>query len=185
MDEARNLGCYLAGFKKNSSDDQTHILDSTNIRVHQHASGAIGRNAASQAIGKNAAGWATKIHVIADALGLPLHFYITVGQRHDSYVAQGLLSRSPCQNVLMDGAYDSKSVRDLLESKHQQAVIPFRKNSLYPGLFDKDLYKERHLIECLFCHMKNYRRVATRYEKLALTFNSMIILSFILIWLRF
>jgi transposase len=185
MDESRDMGHYLAGVKKNSSDNETHILDSTNIRVHQHAWGAMGRNSAKQAIGKNAAGWSTKIYVVTDALGLPLHFFITVGQRHDSDVAKGLLNRSSCQNVLMDGAYDSKSLRDFLAFKHQKATIPFRKNSLYPDEFDKDLYKERHLIECLFCHMKNYRRIATRYEKLASNFNSMIILSFILIWLRF
>ena len=175
----------MATFKKNASDDETHILDSTNIRVHQHASGAVGRNKTQQAIGKNAAGWSTKIHIVTDALGLPLHFFTTIGQRHDSYVAKDLLSRSSCQSVLMDGAYDSKTLRNFLASKHQKAVIPFRKNSLYPGEFDKDLYKERHLVECLFCHIKNYRRIATRYEKLATNFNSMIILSFILIWLRF
>jgi transposase len=64
----------------------------------------------------------------------------------------------------MDGAYDSQSLREFIARKGEKAVIPFRKNSKYPGEFDKDLYKDRHLIECLFCHMKNYRRIATRFD---------------------
>ena len=85
----------------------------------------------------------------------------------------------------MDGAYDCKSLRDFITDHGEQAVIPYRKNSLYPGEFDKDLYKERHLVECLINRVKNYRRIATRFDKLSITYQNMIILSFILIWLRF
>lgn len=130
-------------------------------------------------------GWTTKIHVVTDALGLPLQFFLTVGQRHDSVIAMYLLARSSCKNNLMDGAYDSQSLREFIAHKGEKAVIPFRKNSKYPGEFDKDLYKDRHLIESLFCRMKNYRRIATRYDKLSVTYQNMVIICFILIWLRF
>lgn len=85
----------------------------------------------------------------------------------------------------MDGAYDCQSLRHFIAQHKAQAVIPYRKNSLYPEEFDKDLYKERHLVECLINRIKNYRRIATRFDKLSLTYQTMIVLSFILIWLRF
>ncbi len=184
MDKSRSLANYLASFKKNS-DNETHFLDSTTVKVHQNACGAIGKNTRAQAIGKTAIGWSTKIHVVADSLGLPIHFFITTGQRHDSVFAKELLVKSSFQNGIMDGAYDSKILREFITNVQSTAVIPFRKRSLYPEAFDKELYKSRYLIECLFCHMKNYRRIATRYDKLASTYQTMIVLSFILIWFRF
>ena len=159
-------------------------MDSTIIKVHQNACGSR-QQVAKQAIGKSAIGWSTKIHVVTDALGLPLHFFLTIGQRHDSQVAKGLLIRSCCQNNIMDGAYDSTALRKFIKDRGEKAIIPFRKRSIYPEEFDHCLYKERHLIECLFCRMKNYRKIATRYEKLSISFQSLIVLSFILIWLRF
>ncbi len=84
----------------------------------------------------------------------------------------------------MDGAYDSKILREFIKSVQSTAVIPFRKCSLYPEAFDNEFYKSRYLIECLFCHMKNYRRIATRYDKLTSTYQTMIVLSFISIGFR-
>lgn len=74
-----NLEC----FKKNS-DDESHIIDATIIKVHQHACGAIGKSSSKQAIGKTKGGWTTKVHVVSDALGMPINFFITQGQRHES-----------------------------------------------------------------------------------------------------
>lgn len=184
MDYTGSMAFYLECFKKNS-DNETHILDSSVIKVHQHACGAIGKTPYKQAIGKTAGGWTTKVHIVTDALGLPLHIFLTVGQRHDSVLAKYLLARSSCENAIMDKAYHSNLLREFIASKGIKAVIPFKSNSQYPGEFDKDLYKERHLVECLFCHMKNYRRIATRYDKLFETYEAMLIICSILMWLRF
>ena len=95
-------------FKKNS-DDESHILDATIVKVHQHGCGAIGKSPSRQAIGKTAGGWTTKIHVVVDALGLPINFFITVGQRHEVTIAQYLLIRRASRNVIMDTGYDLRS----------------------------------------------------------------------------
>jgi transposase len=178
MDE--DLGC----FKKNS-DNESHIIDATIVKVHQCAWGAIKRPLENQAIGKTKGGWTTKIHIVCDALGLPISFFITPGQRHESKIAGCLLARKPSKNVIADKAYDADSLREEIEKQGKRAVIPFRSCRKQRGEFDEDLYKERHLIECLICRMKNYRRIAMRYDKLAVTYSAMIILSFILIWMRF
>lgn len=185
MGYKRCMANNLERFKKNA-DHETHILDSSVIKVHQHACGAIGKAPYKQAIGKSAGGWTTKVHIVTDSLGLPLHIFITVGQRHDVVLAKDLLlAAGPCENVIMDKAYHSDELRHFIASKGEKAVIPYKRNSLYPNDFDKDLYKERHLVECLFGRMKNYRRIATRYDKLFETYQAMLILCSILMWLRF
>jgi transposase len=178
------MGSNLEPFKKNA-DHETHLFDSTTIKVHQNACGAIGKSPRKQAIGKTAGGWTSKIHLVTDALGLPIHFLLTVGNCHDIKYVKYLVVKSYSSQVIMDGAYDSHALRTFISQHKSYAIIPYRKNSLQPGTFDKSLYKERHLVECLINRMKNYRRIATRFDKLAITYQSMIILSFILIWLRF
>lgn len=155
------------------------------MRVHQHASGAIGKNQAKQCIGRSKGGLTTKIHVAADALGLPLHLALTVGQRQESVIVPYLLVKSKDGYAIMDKGYDSTAIREAVVRQNMEAVIPGRSNRKEEIVYDKDLYKGRNLVENLFCRMKNYRRIATRYEKLAYMYANMIILSFILIWLRF
>ena len=85
----------------------------------------------------------------------------------------------------MDTAYDSNPLRNFMESRGRKCIIPCRCTRTCQEEYDKYLYKERHLVECLICRLKAYRRIATRYDKLAVTYQGMIVLSFILIWLRF
>lgn len=184
MDYKWRMGKYLAYIKKNS-DDESHILDATIIKVHQHACGAIGKSPYQQAIGKTAGGWTTKIHIVCDALGLPIDFWITVGQRHESTLAKYLLTKRYSDQVIMDTAYDSNPLRNFMEERGRKCVIPCRCTRKCQEEYDTELYKERHLVECLICRMKAYRRIATRYDKLGIAYHTMIILSFILIWLRF
>lgn len=87
------------------------------------------------------------------------------------------------KQVLADRAYDTNRIRRLLEEQAAISVIPSKKNRREPLEWDKEIYKERHLIECFFNKTKHYRRLATRYDKLACTFTAFLTLASIMIWL--
>jgi transposase len=86
--------------------------------------------------------------------------------------------------LLADKGYDANSILELAEAQNQIAVIPPRANRKEQREYDTHIYKERHLVECFFQKIKFFRRIATRYEKLAITFNSWIIIASCLLWLK-
>ena len=87
--------------------------------------------------------------------------------------------------LLADKAYDAdERVRQKLKEKGCMAVIPPKSNRKTPPDYDKDIYKERHLIENFFARLKQYRAIATRYDKTALNFLGAIYLAAIVIWLN-
>ena len=118
-----------------------------------------------------------------DALGNPVQFELTEGQRHDYLLAETLTKDVTGANVLADRGYDGDSLLESLRARHCVAVIPSKKNRKVPRLLDRSLYAERHLVECFFQKLKRNRRVATRYEKLATNFLAMVLLAGITIWL--
>ena len=118
-----------------------------------------------------------------DALGNPVQLELTEGQRHDYTVAQTLIEGVTEANLLADRGYDGDSLLESLNQQRCVAVIPSKKNRNYPRPLDKELYVERHLVECFFQKLKRNRRIATRYEKLASHFMAMVLLASILIWL--
>ena len=126
----------------------------------------------------------TKIHAVVDALGNPIRLLLTGGQTHDSVPVRELLSGIIAEYILADKAYDKDSLIIDVENGGATAVIPPRRNRLVQRAYDKHLYKERHLIECFFCKLKEFRRVASRYEKLGSTFLAMITIASCLIWMR-
>lgn len=126
----------------------------------------------------------TKIHAVVDALGNPVRLLLTGGQTHDSMPARKLLSGIIAEYVLADKAYDTDSLLVDVKNRGITAVIPPRRNRRVQREYDKHLYKERHLIECFFCKLKEFRRVASRYEKLSSTFLAMVTIAACLIWMR-
>lgn len=121
---------------------------------------------------------------MVDARGLPHKLSLTAGQTHESTQAKALLSQCEATVVIADKGYDFDCIIDFLESKGTQAVIPPRSTSKKPRGFVKDLYKERNLIERFFNKIKHRRRIATRYDKLAQRFLSMLTLAAILLWIK-
>lgn len=87
------------------------------------------------------------------------------------------------KNVLADRGYDTNAIIDFLEENKACVVIPSRKHRLIQRSTDWWLYKERHLVECLFNKLKHYRRLATRYDKLVCTFLAFLHLASAMIWL--
>jgi transposase len=121
---------------------------------------------------------------MVDALGNPVRFFITAGNVHDSVPAIDLLKGLKSTYLLADKGYDAQTMVDFATDNGQIAVIPPRSNRLNQRDYDRHLYKERHLVECFFQRLKIYRAIATRYEKLAGTFQTLILIASCLLWLK-
>jgi transposase len=158
--------------------------DGSVIRAHQHAAGAKGGQE-HQALGRSRGGFSTKIHAVVDGLGYPVEIVITAGQVHDSVPAIKMLEKHEAVYVIADKAYDADAIVASIESRGSIPVIPSRKNRKTPREYDKHLYKERHLVEVFFNKIKQYRRVATRYEKLSANYLSMVLIACCMIWIGF
>jgi transposase len=139
---------------------------------------------ASQALGRSRGGFSTKIHANVDALGNPLRFLLTGGQRHDITQANDLVADFDFERVIADRSYDSDDFLDRIAEKQAEVVIPPRKNRKEQRDYDHYLYKERHLIECFFNKIKNYRRLFSRFEKLDQRLLGFLSFAGALIWLR-
>jgi transposase len=127
----------------------------------------------------------TKIHAVVDALGNPLSFHLTPGQACDLEGADKLLPTVVADTVLADKGYDAdERVIELLQAQGKLAVIPSRCNRKCRRDYDKELYKARHLIENFFAKLKQYRAIATRYDKRAINFLGAIYLAAAVIWLN-
>lgn len=124
------------------------------------------------------------MHLVVDALGLPLVFEITEGQRHDIQPAKELLSKAASRRLLADKAYDSDDLRNALCAQGCAPVIPSKASRAQRISYDKELYKARSEIECTFNLLKQARRFATRYEKTLRNYAAVVALGCALLWLR-
>jgi transposase len=137
----------------------------------------------SQAIGRSRGGRNTKIHAVADAKGRLLSILLTGGQAHDCPPAQRLIRRTKAaKRLLGDRAYDSADLRHWLSQRGTTTVVPNKSNRKQPCSFDKNSYKQRHRIENAFCRLKDFRRIATRYDRLARNFLSSVCLIAAIVW---
>ena len=119
-----------------------------------------------------------------DALGDPTGFHLTPSQACDLDGADVLLSQLEADTVLADKGYDAdQRVLLKLEQAGKVAVIPPKTNRKHPRDYDKDLYKARHLIENFFAKLKQFRAIATRFDKTAKNFLAAIYFVSAIIWL--
>lgn len=135
-------------------------------------------------IGRSRGGATTKVHLVVDALGLPLAFELTEGQRHDIVPAPGLVERTRPRCLLADKAYSTHDFRALLDTIACQPVIPSSTSWTDPPPYDKELYKARAEVECTFNLLKQARRFATRYEKTLRNYAAVVAIGCALLWLR-
>ena len=136
-------------------------------------------------MGRSRGGLTTKIHALTDARGLPIKFLLTPGQAHDLLGADTLLIDLGEGDVLLgDKAYDADWLRQRIEAQGAAPNIPDKSNRKERHCFSKALYKERNLVERFFNKIKHFRRIATRFEKLAQNYLAMIKLASIRIWMR-
>ena len=138
-----------------------------------------------QAIGRSKGGLSTKINASVDALGNPTGFHLAPGQAHDLEGADALLPQIGANTVIADKAFDADTrVIEPLVQAGKTAVIPAKSTRTNPRDYDKQLYAARHLIENFFCKLKQYRAIATRYDKTACNFLAAIHLAAVVIWLN-
>jgi transposase len=123
----------------------------------------------SQALGRSRGGFSTKIHVAVSGEGQPVKLHLTEGQRHDVTCAEILLEGLEPKFVIGDKGYDSDPLRDEIRSMGAKPVIPSRRTHRIRR-HDRQRYKLRNVVERFINKIKNCRRVATRYDKLAVTF---------------
>jgi transposase len=155
--------------------------------LHLHQNTPLGsgrkRGAFNNAIGRSRGGQTTKIHALTDDGGRPLAFLITRGNTHDLVGARGLIGMvAHPRRLLADRAYDANSLRAELAQRRIKAVIPPNPTRKHPHRYDKAAYKGRNVIERMFCRLKDFRRIATRYDKLARNFLSAVLLVAAVAW---
>ena len=122
---------------------------------------------------------------MVDALGNAIGFVLSGGQAHDLIGADHLLPTMNADMLLADKAYDAdERVIDVLHSAGKTAVIPSKANRKIDRGYDRDIYKARHLIENFFADLKQYRAIATRYDKTARNFLAAVYLAAAVIWLK-
>jgi transposase len=137
-----------------------------------------------QALGRSRGGFSTKIHTSVDGLGNPLRFRLTGGERHDITQAQALLDGLSFTYLLADRAYDSDALLAFILAHQAIPVIPPRRNRKQPRDYDHFLYRERPLVECFFNKIKHYRRLFSRFDKLASRYLGFLYFAASRIWLR-
>src|SRR5260221_1057274 len=154
------------------------------------------RGPVEQALGKSRGSFSTKLHLRADRGGKPVVLLLTAGERHEQSVfvplmrrgavkrpgGRGRLRKRP-QRLVGDKGYSSGKVRRYLRQHSIGATIPKKRGEQPQWVFDRELYRERNRVERCINRLKQYRRVATRYEKLAVNYLAMVTIAAILIWL--
>ena len=113
-----------------------------------------------------------------------MRFIVTAGQRGDCPQADGLIEGLPAKVVMADAAYDADPLRQTIAAKGAAAVIPNNPARARKYHLDEHLYAQRHLIECCFSKLKQFRRVATRFEKTARNYRTVITIAATILWIR-
>ena len=177
----RNIWEKLFEYFKQDPDIEWVAIDSTIVRAHACSAGYGKDSQAQESLGRSKGGFTTKIHALVDALGNPLKFSLTAGQRNDITQAPYLTTDVLDTTILADKAYYSKQFIDQFS---KTPCIPPRKNAKEPLPYDEYLYEERHVIECFFGKIKHFRRIFSRYDKSALSYLSFLYFVGALIWIR-
>ena len=134
--------------------------------------------------GRSKGGLTTKIHGLTDGLDLPLRLIATGGHCSEMTQAAALLAGFKADHVLADKGYDGRCVIDAVNESGAMPVIPSRKNAREPRQTDMALYKERNIVERFFGYLKQFRRVATRYDKHIQNYMGFVYIAAIKIWLK-
>jgi len=164
-------------------DLEWRMIDSTVIRAHHHAAGMNGGDD-DQELGRSCGGFGTKLHLAVESLGLPLSVHLSPGQDADSTHAEALLGDHRPEAVLGDKGYDTDKLAEAIGARGAEVVIPPKKNRVDPREYDEVVYKERNKVERCINRLKQFRRVATRYEKTARNFLGMVLFASITLWLK-
>ncbi|WP_240796607.1 IS5 family transposase [Streptomyces sp. RFCAC02] len=180
-------------------------VDSTVVRAHQHAAGARKGGLRDPALGRSRGGLTSKIHLACDAVGRPLAFTVTGGNTNDCTQFTTVMEairvprlgpgrpRNRPDHILGDKGYTSRAIRDWLRQRSIGHTIPERADQIRnrlrrgsrggrPPAFDKRLYKQRNEVERCFNRLKQWRGIATRYDKTIESYQAAVTLASLLMW---
>ncbi|WP_434091015.1 IS5 family transposase [Streptomyces goshikiensis] len=180
-------------------------VDSSIVRAHQHAAGAGKRGLRNPALGRSRGGLTSKIYLACDGSGRPLAFALTGGNTNDCTQFTTVMDaiRVPClglgrprtrpDHVIGDKGYSSKAIRNWLRRRSIAHTIPERSDQAAnrarrgrlggrPPAFDRGIYKRRNVVERCFNWLKQWRGIATRYEKTAQSYHAAVTLASLLMW---
>ncbi|WP_184027349.1 IS5 family transposase [Sphingomonas yantingensis] len=176
----------MEGLAAGDAEPRTVRIDATYLKAHRTASSLrVKKGNLGRLIGRTKGGMNTKLHAVADENGRPLSFFMTAGQVSDYTGAAALLDDLPnAQWLLGDRGYDADWFRDALQAKGIQPCIPGRRSRNEPVRYDKRRYRRRSRIEIMFGRLKDWRRVATRYDRCPTAFFAAIALAAtVIFWL--
>jgi len=179
---------HLAGAVRAAAGSRPRNSESSPDRQHEHSgsSSCGGRaskkgGAEAQGLGRSRGGFTTKLHLAAADESTAVVVVLTAGQCHDAKafpaVFGAIPESCPAEYAVMDKGYDSDEIRDTLVDRDIAPVIPSKVNRIEPIEYSKKHYKTRNRVERLIGKLKQFRRVATRYEKLAGTFLAFVQLT--------
>ena len=173
-----NLFRKLAG---NGRSTDTQMINSTHVKAHRSAAGGKG-GSRNRLLAARVEG-ATRNSRTCRSKGRLIAILLTGGEAHDFPLAKRLIRRvNPPEHLLGDMAYDGDELREELERHRTKSVIPNRPNRRHPFSFSKRLYKLRWRIESAFNRLKDFRRIATRYDKLGRNYLASVCLAAALVW---
>ena len=170
--------------KFENEEEKIRALDGSCCKAHQDACRS-SQDPEKQGLGKTKGGRNTKISAVVNSHGHAVRIEIVPGNLHDSKCAESTLGTDieDCI-VLADKAYDSKNFRAHITSLKGIPNIPPRKNAKNPAPYDKELGKKRRIVECYFGRIKRFRRVATRFEKLSITYLCFVTIASLADWMN-
>lgn len=180
--------------KAGEIDFELWCVDGTIVRAHRVASGApkasetAKENAEKHALGRSRGGYSTKLHFLTDGQGIPIGVTATAGQRNEAPEFENVMSaclintfrkeKRP-EALAGDKAYSSKAIRQYVTKLGIEDVIPTRSNETQNDAFDKQKYRSRNIVERAIGWIKEFRRVATRYEKIVDNYLAMVKIAII------
>ena len=136
-------------------------------------------------MGRSRGGLTTKIHAVVDADGRPSRFALSAGQAHDGRMAEPLLQTiSKGAILLADKAYDTNAIRAFAKQRQAWANIPAKSNRQESFPFSQWVYRQRNPVERFFSKLKQFRGIATRYDKDPMNFLAAVKLAAAKIWIR-
>ena len=175
-------------------DWEVHYVDGTIVRAHQHAAGARDSAPREEALGRGRGGFSTKVHLRVEGGGKPLALLLTPGQRHEATAFEALMEQGAVKRVgrgrprrrprrlVGDKGYSSGKIRRYARRRGINVTIPRKRNERRRGPFDRAAYRARNLVERLIGRCKQFRRLATRYEKRAENYRAMWVIAALLLW---
>lgn len=170
-------------------------MDGSVIRAHQHAAGALGSEPEAEALGRSQGGFSTKIHLRVEGNGKPMTFRLTAGQRHEATQVEHLMEQGAVKRASSGASEAAPHACGWRQSLQQWQDSSLSASAGYPvddspqeyehcsGAFNREIYRQRNQVERTINRLKQFRRVATRYEKRAENYLAMLTIAAIVLWL--